>query len=651
MKLVAELLWNRGSQFVHTMGPNVRFLHSFSDKKKVLLEPKSDKERLKLGLPLREPWFEIKPFNEKKKNFILGLKEIINSQPSQSIEVADLGQRREALDIMKAGKQKKIAIYVRKYPRAFCLHSCYNHNNRKRTWCKFNEEAQRLLEEEREIFDRFEPQLVEKLRKVLMISMKHRLRIDALERVRESLGFPFDFRERLVEKHPQFFSLKERKGWLYVELCGDWDEGLAVSTLEKNALVPNEGKSKKKKKMKKSATNQGDDIALQSIRENNEQDSLLKAPVVEGDSQQITTNSEDVRQGMLSKDLQRVCPGMSTEDSEDEHQGILSEDSEYVRTVPTEDLEYAHRPFKEGEHVRNGNLTEDTQYVHLDSHRRISTEDGEANQRISVESSEYVHQDSHTGISTDDAEYVHRGMLIEDLKCAIQTEDPESTTAKHKPHVDLSNSGDDSFGDTQCLRFPWKNKKGLQPRRKKAEKIEEFQSLPYVSPYKNSRDLDLPPDSIEAEKFAVAVVHEFLSLTLEKRATIDQLQQLCKPYRLPHCLVDFFIKYDGIFYVVKGEKKSHVFLKEAYKESLLIEKEPLVVWQERFVEFCVGSNIEQDAAIKGKEGIEKKKPVLKGYYFKGSEEYFGKEGYKVPSLKASLGLDRSKKPPERKCNG
>ena len=92
-------------------------------------------------------WDQSLASNEKKKNFILGLKEILSSQPSQSIEVADLGQLREELDIMKAGKQKKIAIYVRRYPRAFTLHSCYNHNNRKRTWCKFNGEAQKLLED------------------------------------------------------------------------------------------------------------------------------------------------------------------------------------------------------------------------------------------------------------------------------------------------------------------------------------------------------------------------------------------------------------------------------------------------------------------------------------------------------------------------
>jgi hypothetical protein len=97
--------------------------------------------------------------------------------------------------------------------------------------------------------------------------------------------------------------------------------------------------------------------------------------------------------------------------------------------------------------------------------------------------------------------------------------------------------------------------------------------------------------------------------------------------------MDLLIKYDGIFYVVKGEKKSHVFLKEAYKESLLVKKDPLVIWQEQFVEFCLSSSTNQDEGMKCKVGLEKKKPVFKGFYYKGSDEYFGKEGYKVPFLK------------------
>lgn len=132
------------------------------------------------------------------------------------------------------------------------------------------------------------------------------------------------------------------------------------------------------------------------------------------------------------------------------------------------------------------------------------------------------------------------------------------------------------------------------PKKKRAKEIEVFQSTQYISPYKNSPTLQLPEGSLVAEKFAVAVVHEFLNLTVEKRATVQQLAQFRKEYRLPDKFADFLRRYDGIFYVVHGNTKSLLFLKEGYRGSRLIERGPLVLWRQRFLELAYGC--EQPAA-------------------------------------------------------
>ncbi|MCO5609825.1 hypothetical protein L7F22_064057 [Adiantum nelumboides] len=147
--------------------------------------------------------------------------------------------------------------------------------------------------------------------------------------------------------------------------------------------------------------------------------------------------------------------------------------------------------------------------------------------------------------------------------------------------------GEGIFENLPCLQFPWILKRGKRPRKTQEAEIESFQSLPYISPSTNSCDLALPPHkTLQTDKFLVGLIHEFLSLTLEKRATVQQLELFRRPYRLPLDILQFLLQYDGIFYVAKGATKNHVFLKEGYKEFDLLEKEPLLLWQERFVELA-----------------------------------------------------------------
>jgi hypothetical protein len=59
--------------------------------------------------------------------------------------------------------------------------------------------------------------------------------------------------------------------------------------------------------------------------------------------------------------------------------------------------------------------------------------------------------------------------------------------------------------------------------------LHKFHELECPSPYQDSSHID--PASAEAEKRAVLIVKELLSLTLEKRLFVDHLTHFRKEYR------------------------------------------------------------------------------------------------------------------------
>ena len=76
-----------------------------------------------------------------------------------------------------------------------------------------------------------EPILVNNLRKLLMLCVDCRVPLDTVEFVRPELGLPCDFKQSLILKYPQFFSVKHVSGRDCLEL-EDWDSSLAVTARE-----------------------------------------------------------------------------------------------------------------------------------------------------------------------------------------------------------------------------------------------------------------------------------------------------------------------------------------------------------------------------------------------------------------------------------
>jgi hypothetical protein len=106
-------------------------------------------------------------------------------------------------------------------------------------------------------------------------------------------------------------------------------------------------------------------------------------------------------------------------------------------------------------------------------------------------------------------------------------------------------------------------------------KMEEFNSTPYISPY--SEVWTVPGTDVEAEKRAVAMVHEFLSLTLWKKMSILKLEHFRREFGLPENTARMLHRHPCLFYISNRYKIHTVVLREGYEGSELKVKDPVVM--------------------------------------------------------------------------
>ncbi|KAI4378354.1 hypothetical protein MLD38_015845 [Melastoma candidum] len=123
---------------------------------------------------------------------------------------------------------------------------------------------------------------------------------------------------------------------------------------------------------------------------------------------------------------------------------------------------------------------------------------------------------------------------------------------------------------------------GFRPNVGYLSAVEKWQRMEFPSPYLNARRFD--PVDPKSQKRVVAVLHELLSLTMEKRLSSAQLDAFHFEFMLPSKLILCLIKHHGIFYITNKGARSSVFLKEAYDGCNLVDKNPLLLFHDRFLE-------------------------------------------------------------------
>ncbi|KAI3760820.1 hypothetical protein L1987_51219 [Smallanthus sonchifolius] len=149
----------------------------------------------------------------------------------------------------------------------------------------------------------------------------------------------------------------------------------------------------------------------------------------------------------------------------------------------------------------------------------------------------------------------------------------------------------DEDGAKKAFQFKVKHGKLLNLGEDDERKLNLLNTLPLVSPYSDGSRLDLW--TLEAEKYRVGVVHEFLSLTLEKRASIHHIVEFKEELSLTKHTYAMLLKQPRSFYLAGTEMNWVVFLKDAYGEDgVLVHKDTQVVFNEKLFQFADKQKLE-----------------------------------------------------------
>ncbi|KAJ9166574.1 hypothetical protein P3X46_021306 [Hevea brasiliensis] len=146
------------------------------------------------------------------------------------------------------------------------------------------------------------------------------------------------------------------------------------------------------------------------------------------------------------------------------------------------------------------------------------------------------------------------------------------------------------------FKFPVKHAKDLDLDEEDTRKMNLLNTLPLVSPYSDGKRLELW--SLEAEKYRIGVLHEFLSLTLEKRASIHHIVEFKEEFCLTRHTYDMLKRQPRTFYLAGTEMNWVVFLKDAYDESgSLVNKDPQVLFNEKLYKYAQTKDGELDSSL------------------------------------------------------
>lgn len=132
------------------------------------------------------------------------------------------------------------------------------------------------------------------------------------------------------------------------------------------------------------------------------------------------------------------------------------------------------------------------------------------------------------------------------------------------------------------IAFPMCFPRGFDLEKRVKDWVEEWQCLPYISPYENG--FHLSPNSDQAEKWTVGVLHELLWLLVSKKTERENL--LCLGEYLGFGAGMFkrvLMHHPGIFYVSNKIRTQTVVLREAYRKDFLTEKHPLMGMRYRYI--------------------------------------------------------------------
>ncbi|CAI9087900.1 OLC1v1022091C1 [Oldenlandia corymbosa var. corymbosa] len=146
------------------------------------------------------------------------------------------------------------------------------------------------------------------------------------------------------------------------------------------------------------------------------------------------------------------------------------------------------------------------------------------------------------------------------------------------------------------IEFPLKYSSGFEMDKKYKKWVDEWQKLPYISPYENASHLVSKSD--ESDKWAVAILHEVLNLFVGKKAEREVLLGLGEWLGLRSRFKRAFLQHPGIFYVSSKLRTHTVVLRDGFNRGMLVERLPLMEVRFKYVQLM--NTIKEDPVNKEK---------------------------------------------------
>ncbi|GAB2224286.1 hypothetical protein Droror1_Dr00005038 [Drosera rotundifolia] len=149
---------------------------------------------------------------------------------------------------------------------------------------------------------------------------------------------------------------------------------------------------------------------------------------------------------------------------------------------------------------------------------------------------------------------------------------------------------EDSKLDKSSIRYSFKQgfPPGMRLRKNFKAKVKEWQRLPYVGPYEEIGEKKKSKIGIVGfEKRAVAIVHEFMNLTVEKIIEVEKITHFRKWFGIDFNMRDLFLDHPGIFYLSVKGKRHTVFLREAYERGHLIDPNPIYEARRKLLDLVI----------------------------------------------------------------
>ncbi|KAH9751044.1 PORR domain-containing protein [Citrus sinensis] len=139
-----------------------------------------------------------------------------------------------------------------------------------------------------------------------------------------------------------------------------------------------------------------------------------------------------------------------------------------------------------------------------------------------------------------------------------------------------------------CLRFSMNFPRGFDLEKRVMNWVEQWQDLPYISPYEDA--FHFAPSGGLAEKWAVAMLHELLWLLVSKKTERDNLLCLGDYLGFGDRFKKALRHHPGIFYVSNKIRTQTVVLREAYRKDFLVERHPSMGMRHRYIHLMNKSN-------------------------------------------------------------